>query len=244
MIKLHIDTREKKLFNDINSRDLDIYKDKIEILSTNLELGDIVLTIENNKNLYFERKTLSDLNSSITDGRYKEQKKRLLSNIDCNNITYIIEGDTINKSLLRNNSNISSIYFRTLYRDNIKLVFTNNCQETASFILSLCCNIIKNPDKYIKEENNDINNYLSDIKIKSRKIDNITPSNCYILQLSQIPTISYTIAKYIANIYNSMPILINTLNKCDSYEEQIKILIKIDKIGKEKAKKIIEYLII
>ena len=244
MVLIEIDTREKKIFNNFLSRNLDIYKQDIEIISKTLELSDIILNIESiNKKLYFERKTLQDLISSITDGRYKEQKKRLLSNIDNNNITYIIEGDTINKSFSRNNTNISSIYLRTLYRDNIKLIFTNNIEETVTFLLSLACNIIRYPDKY-KNINNDsnINNYLSDIKIKSKKIENITPNNCFLLQLSQIPTISYTISKYISNKYNSMPILINELQKIENYDNRIKELCTIEKIGIEKAKKILEYL--
>lgn len=243
MIEIEIDSREKYILNDFLSRDLDIYKDKIQIISKNLQLGDIVVIIKSiNKILYFERKTLADLTSSITDGRYKEQKKRLLSNIDNNYITYIIEGDTINKSLLRNNTNISSVYFRTLYRDNIKIIFTNNIQETVSFILSLVCNIIKSPDKYIYKIDNNIENYLSDVKIKSKKIENITPNNCYLLQLSQIPTISYIIAKNIYEKYISMPILINELQKIKNYDDRIKELCKIKKIGNEKAIKILKYL--
>ena len=243
MIKIEIDCREKYILKDLLSRDLDIYKDKIEIISKNLELGDMIIIIESiNKTLYFERKTLADLTSSITDGRYKEQKKRLLSNIDPNNITYIIEGDTINKSLLRNNTSIQSVYFRTLYRDNIKIIFTNNIQETVTFILSFVCNIIKCPDKYINNIDNNIDNYLSNVKIKSKKIENITPDNCYLLQLSQIPTISFIISKYISEKYSSMPILINELQKIEDYNNKIKELCKIQKIGKEKAIKILKFL--
>jgi ERCC4-type nuclease len=243
MIIIEIDCREKYILKDLLSRDLDIYKDKIEIISKNLELGDMIIIIESiNKTLYFERKTLADLTSSITDGRYKEQKKRLLSNIDPNNITYIIEGDTINKSLLRNNTSIQSVYFRTLYRDNIKIIFTNNIQETVTFILSFVCNIIKCPDKYINNIDNNIDNYLSNVKIKSKKIENITPDNCYLLQLSQIPTISFIISKYISEKYSSMPILINELQKIEDYNNKIKELCKIQKIGKEKAIKILKFL--
>ena len=243
MIIIEIDCREKYILKDLLSRDLDIYKDKIEIISKNLELGDMIIIIESiNKTFYFERKTLADLTSSITDGRYKEQKKRLLSNIDSNYITYIIEGDTINKSLLRNNISISSVYLRTLYRDNIKIIFTNNIQETVTFILSLICNIIKCPDKYINNTDNNIDNYLSNVKIKSKKIENITPDNCFLLQLSQIPTISYIISKYIFEKYNSMPTLINELQKIQDYNDRIKELCKIQKIGNEKAIKILKFL--
>jgi len=247
MIKIEIDYREKNILKDFLSRDLDIYKDKIEIISKNLELGDIIIIIESiNKTFYFERKTLSDLTSSITDGRYKEQKIRLLANIDPNYITYIIEGDTINKSLLRNNKSIPSIYFRTLYRDNIKIIYTNNIQETVTFILSLVCNIIKCPEKYINNidnnVDNNVDNYLSNVKIKSKKIENITPENCFLLQLSQIPTISYIISKHISEKYNSMPTLINELQKIEHYNDKIKELCKIQKIGNEKAIKILKFL--
>jgi ERCC4-type nuclease len=239
MIFINIDTREKNLYNNIINRDLDKYKSFISVEFKTLNLGDIEIITDSN-NFIIERKTLSDLNSSIIDGRYKEQKLRLLSNYNHNNITYIIEGDTIIKSLLKDNKKISSAYFSILYRDNIKLIFTNNIDETATFILSLCCKIIDNPDKYKKNENEI--NYIENVKIKQKKIENITPDICFIMQLSQIPTISHTIAKNIANKYNNFKILITEIDKIDSYDNKIKLLTNIDKIGTEKAKKILEYL--
>jgi ERCC4-type nuclease len=239
MITINIDTREKNLYNNIINRDLDKYKSFIDIRFKTLNLGDIEIITDFN-NFIIERKTLSDLNSSIIDGRYKEQKLRLLSNYNSNNITYIIEGDTIIKSLLKDNKKISSAYFSLLYRDNIKLIFTNNIDETATFILSLCCKIIDNPDKY-KKTDSEIN-YIENIKIKQKKIENITPEICFIMQLSQIPTISHTIAKNIANKYNNFKVLITEIDKMDSYNNKIKLLTNIDKIGIEKAKKILEYL--
>lgn len=239
MITINIDTREKNLYNNIINRDLDKYKSFIDIGFKTLNLGDIEIITDFN-NFIIERKTLSDLNSSIIDGRYKEQKLRLLSNYNSNNITYIIEGDTIIKSLLKDNKKISSAYFSLLYRDNIKLIFTNNIDETATFILSLCCKIIDNPDKYKKTESEI--NYIENVKIKQKKIENITPEICFIMQLSQIPTISHTIAKNIANKYNNFKVLITEIDKMDSYNNKIKLLTNIDKIGIEKAKKILEYL--
>ena len=129
MINLIIDNRESVLYNNIIERDLDKYKDFINIDKKNLELGDIEININNidyTNTLIFERKTLSDLNSSINDGRYKEQKNRLLSSYSNNAITYIIEGDDIHKSINRNDKKISSAYINTLYRDNIKIIFNKN----------------------------------------------------------------------------------------------------------------------
>lgn len=193
MIKLIIDSREKNLYNNIKERDLDIYKNNINIEYLSLELGDIKIIIYDNdeiiRELVFERKTLNDLNSSLYDGRYKEQKNRLLSNIAINNLTYIIEGDTISKSINRNSKNISSVYIHTLYRDDIRIIFTDNLFETTNFILTLCSKIIDKPENFYNSNKN--TDYLNCIKIKSKKIENITPDNCFILQLIILLVIFY-----------------------------------------------------
>ena len=244
MINLIIDNRESVLYNNIIERDLDKYKDFINIDKKNLELGDIEININNidyTNTLIFERKTLSDLNSSINDGRYKEQKNRLLSSYSNNAITYIIEGDDIHKSINRNDKKISSAYINTLYRDNIKIIFNKNIFETVNFILTLCSKIIDKPETFNNNINKNID-YLDTVKIKSKKINNITPDNCFILQLSQIPTISNIISKNIVEIYPDIRTLIQELDYCNNYESQVKLLSKINKVGKEKAKKILEYM--
>lgn len=244
MLNLIIDSREKTLFNSIIERDLDIYIKDINIQNTNLELGDIKIIINNDiyRELVFERKTLNDLISSIYDGRYKEQKTRLLSNFHSYNITYIIEGDDISKSIDRNNNNISSAYMNMLYRDNIHLIFTKNIFETTNFILSLCSKIIDKPSNYINCNMDNNFEYTDCIKIKSKKIDNITPDNCFILQLSQIPNISNIIAKNITNIFPNIKELIKELDKYDNENDKIKVLSSIDKVGIKKAKNILKYM--
>jgi ERCC4-type nuclease len=244
MLNLIIDSREKTLFNSIMERDLDIYIKDITIQNTNLELGDIKIIINNDiyRELIFERKTLNDLISSIHDGRYKEQKTRLLSNFYSYNITYIIEGDDISKSIDRNNKKISSAYMNMLYRDNIHLIFTKNIFETTNFILSLCSKIIDKPSNYINNNMDNNFKYTDCIKIKSKKNDNITPDNCFILQLSQIPNISNIIAKNITNIFPNIRELIKELDKYDNENDKIKVLSSIDKVGIKKAKNILKYM--
>jgi ERCC4-type nuclease len=100
-----IDIREDSLYNDIFDRDLDIYKDKIDITKAPLDLGDI--HIKYNDILYiFERKTVKDLISSIHDGRYREQKARMLSIYNTIQLSYIIEEDDVISSKIY--SNVSS----------------------------------------------------------------------------------------------------------------------------------------
>ena len=238
-----IDVRETNIYNDIVSRDLDNYRDKIQIISENLMLGDIHITYKT-LNYIFERKTLQDLQSSIVDGRYKEQKARLLSNTSQKYITYIIEGDNILSSNMysKNKSMIQGAYLHTMFRDNIRIIYTKNIEETATLILLLSTKIIDKPDKFLHEEYTADKCYTDFVKLKKKKIDNIDAKSCFIMQLSQIPMISNVIAKNIHLTYTSMGTLVKSLDKFETVEEKIKELCKIDGVGKEKAASIVKYI--
>jgi len=236
MIDIIIDNREGKLLNILLERDLDIYKDKINITKEQLENGDIHIKFDDILFIY-ERKTINDLISSVKDGRYNEQKYRLLSNFE--NINYIIEGDDITSSKnLHNQKMLTSIYYHSIYRDNINIFFTKNTEETATLILLLATKISEAPDKF-KKTNEKKEDYIDICKIKSKKSSNIDKDTCYLLQLSQIPGISKEIAKNIKDTYPSLNDLIKILNITDN---KIELLTKIPNVGKVKAERIIEYL--
>jgi hypothetical protein len=234
-MEIIIDSRETLLFNSIIARDLDKYKDKIKISKEQLELGDIIIKF-NDIIFVYERKTVRDLLSSIKDGRYNEQKLRLLSNH--NNINYIIEGDDIISSKNGHNQNLlSSIYLHSIYRDKINIFFTKTIEETATFILILATKIFDSPNNFNSTAENS-QSYIDNIKIKSKKIDNLDKDTCYLLQLSQIPNISKEIAKKIKEKYPTLRTLIKALDDADN---KMGLLLEIDKIGEFKAKKILEY---
>jgi len=233
-LKIIIDSRETQLYNILIERDLDKYS--IDISKEQLELGDIRI-ISDNIDFIYERKTMNDLLLSIKDGRYKEQKHRLLSNHK--NINYIIEGsDIISSNNHHSQSILTSVYYHSMYRDDIKLLFTKNINDTATLLLLISTKIIDNPSKFIKTDEN--KEYIDVCKIKSKKIENIDKETCYLLQLSQIPGISKQIAKNIKDIYPTLNILLKKINESENPTE---LLIKIPNIGKQKAAKIIEYLI-
>ena len=242
-ILITIDAREVSLYNDIIDRDLDNYKDKIQIISENLLLGDIHIKYKNITHI-FERKTLQDLQASILDGRYKEQKARLLSNVSQKYITYIIEGDNILSSSTydKYKSMIQSAYLHTLFRDNIRILYTKNIMETTTLILLITTKILDKPDKFLYEEYTADKCYTDFIKLKKKKIDNIDAKSCFIMQLSQIPMISNVIAKNIYSKYSSMGNLVKLLDVFETSELKIKELCKIDGVGKEKASLIVKYI--
>ena len=249
-LEVILDNREHSLITEILSRDLDKYKEYIDIKKEQLDLADVQIKY---KNIFyvFERKTPTDLISSIKDGRYKEQKTRLLSNVPISNITYIIEGDTVVSHNKYNANILHGSYLHTMFRDNIRIIYTKNISETASFIMILCGKLLDNPDKFLNSSRVDIDidnnqrSYIDCLKLKQKKIDNIDINTCYIMQLSQIPNISSVIAKNIAAIYPTYRELIYALDNIKDEEnnkKRVMLLTSIPKIGKEKALSILKFL--
>ena len=85
-IELVIDNRERKLIAELT--------DNIEFTTEDLSIGDILFREGGETVLIIERKTVQDLKASITDGRAREQKARLLgSGTQVERIMYLIEGN-------------------------------------------------------------------------------------------------------------------------------------------------------
>lgn len=199
MIDIIIDNRENKLiqlFENNNNK----------IIKQNLEIGDIIFNYDNNPLIIIERKTLSDLCASIKDGRYKEQKMRMINNYqNCKKI-YLIEniGEfNLSKSIL-----LSSKINCTL-RDNISVLESNSLENTYEIIMKIFNNI----PKYIEQllnKNIIKEDYVN--CIQSNKKANLTKENIEILQLCVIPGVSKNIAKIILNYYGSLMILYNNIN--------------------------------
>lgn len=222
----------------------------------NLEIGDIIFKLNNEIVLIIERKTISDLYGSIKDGRYKEQKLRLLSNFSKDKIIYLIENNIENH---KNDFNIDIVYgsiINMLIRDNIKILKTNNIEETIKFIQILIKRL--ETKSYIFNINIDnINNssnidYVNTIKLQKKK--NLTPEKCQTIQLAQIPGVSINCSKTILEQYKSIPNLVLEYNKFEDINNKELLLSNLEiktnndkknkKIGKVVSKRIYEYLFI
>ena len=140
---VHIDFREKELY-DILSKTADL---PFTVASQNLEVGDIMITTDGDQPLLvLERKTLSDLATSNRDGRYREQRARLLSVKGQGiSIAYIIEiGQGWSNDLNRIwpgkviESTLYSIIIRLQLRYGISVLQTKDTMSTISLIRQLC----------------------------------------------------------------------------------------------------------
>ena len=224
---IKIDYREKELEKLIlNYKNNNNKYENIIIKNENLHLGDIILC-DNDENevVIIERKTLKDLASSICDGRYKDQSKRLDSyNIHNHNIYYLIEGNISNFKPFTKTRNIitSDILLSTFTSiSNIKgfsLYKSENLEESSRWILQMMFKINKEKyNNYFKNNsktdtsNNIIQNTDYIPLINKKKSNNITVKNIDIIILSQIPKVSTITAKTIINEYETLCNLIDNM---------------------------------
>jgi len=194
-----IDIRENKL--------IDLFqKNNIEFVKKQLEIGDIILEKNDEINLLIERKTIQDLISSIKDGRYKEQKTRILSKINIDNVLYLIEGRVDN--LKFDEKVVFGSITNMIFRDNIKLINTGNIKQSYDLILNL-------KKKFIEGTFEAKQNLNYNECIKLNKKENITNELFNIQVLSNIPGVSIKMAEVILQEVKSIKELIIKYNNTD-----------------------------
>ena len=246
-MKLLIDYREHDLINE-----LDIQKKNNSNFSTieyeirNLDIGDILIENEDKTYIIIERKTISDLASSIQDGRYTEQSARLFScNLHHHQIYYLIEGNIVNYnskfSKINNYTLLSSIISLT-HSKGFSIYKSTGITESAMWILQMIHKLSKKDTipYYNNKETQKENEYVDCIKIKKK--DNITKENISIIMLSQIPQVSIQTSKIIFERYKNIDTLIHSLKEDPRCLDCIQTEKK-RKINKTTINNILEYLI-
>jgi len=150
-MKIKIDNREHELIRmckyylSISP----IYKD-IDIVVEVLPLGDVIICDDKEDKLIIERKSLSDLSSSIKDGRYDEQSYRLNGlNHHNHNIIYMIEGDMNRLNLFKDRIDKTTLYSAMLslnYYKGFSVLRSSNTDESALIICNMAYKIKKSDE--------------------------------------------------------------------------------------------------
>lgn len=190
-IKLIIDNREHALIELLAEMNIDFSTDQLDI-------GDVIVQKGNDTLVVFERKSLSDLKSSIVDGRYREQKSRLLSTHSRDTIVYLIEGEFARKYSKKVDgmpiSTLIGAMINSQHRDGIKVYRTGSVQETAEYI-ALFVHKCKNGECVLDFTPKSDAQYAS--TFKKQKKANVTSSIVAIQTLSSIPRVSEEMAEAI-----------------------------------------------
>jgi ERCC4-type nuclease len=242
-----LDFREIELKNSIeNLIKTNTAFQNIQLKIENLHIGDIIIEIDSKPFIIIERKQISDLLSSLKDGRYTEQSFRLNNSAHHNhNIMYLIEGN-INKFNKHKNIIYSSILSLNFYK-GFSVINTISIDETAFFICNSILKIIKNnkdnklpfysnTNTMINEnalncQSENIETQISSsttdkdyVKaIKTIKKNNINTNNISEIMLCQIPSVSPNVALIIMKEFNNIYNLINCLKQNIHCLDKIKI---------------------
>lgn len=224
-MNIEIDYREKYLIELFEKK----WDNKnIEYNIKTLDIGDIIIKDEGDNVIYIiERKTTDDLACSIMDGRYKEQKQRLLSNYSPDNIIYIVEGDNKPYSKKIPYKTIMSSIISMNLRDKINVLRTKTLEETYINILLIVDKLISKKI-VIGEDMLNIEDKTADNMIKVKKKDNMNENIYFLTILSQIPGCSITTAKKIQEEASSI------INLYELYKNDNMDIIKNIKVGKKK----------
>jgi ERCC4-type nuclease len=217
MIQLVIDHREGKLKTLCQEQTVNLglknmlqeYTD--DIVYENLQSGDIVILNDNAPVLIFERKTLSDVIASVKDGRYKNQKIKLLSQYQASQIYYIIEGYSCFRDC---DEMIKGVLINTMLRDKIGIFFTKTQEDTLELVLNIYKRYRADPNKYNGTVKLDVND-----KQVSKPSRCCNKNETYINILCQVPGISKKTALAIAEKYPSLNSLYEENNKLNNDEK-------------------------
>lgn len=243
MMIVKIDTRERELIKKCEDLLVAVpaFKD-LKIVVEPLPLGDIIINNGKIDNIIVERKSLSDLASSIKDGRYEEQSYRLSGLPHHNhNIVYLIEGDLAKFNSFKERIDKQTLYsamFSINYYKGFSLMRSTSMDETAFIVCNMAYKIGKDPNKapYFSQKAIHSESELlepstsvpSDIEpsvssnslskdycsvIKKVKKDNITEENIGEIMLCQIPGISSVTALTIMEKYKYLPNLVKCLQE-------------------------------
>ena len=176
-----------------------------------LDVGDVWICREEDAPEYvIERKTVADLDSSYKDGRYKDQKMRLI-NCTAPMVVLMVEGysgdrckDAVGKKRLL------STFTHCLFRDSISVYHTTCLQDSYEWIdwtaREFCKGKLKHEEGHMKRTK-----YTDAIK-SSRKA-NMTPDKALEMQLSTIPGVTTKAARVVASKYPTM------MDLCKAYED-------------------------
>lgn len=235
-MQLQIDLREPKTLVAYIKSLNESAKNKVTIIQKNLDIGDFVFYDEKNERtlLIIERKSLSDLESSIKDGRYNEQSFRLNETLIHNhNIIYLLEGAIINYKNTFFRNTLYSTLFSLNYYKGFSVINSLNQIETGDLLLAFAsklirenkpgfyCDLSNNVENNIINNNNtshDNTNYIDNVKVSKKS--HVNSDNIFQLMLMQIPGISAASAQALANEFKNIEDLIISLK--DEKNERIK----------------------
>lgn len=248
---LYIDYRESWFINKIrnvtnNAIDatakmfnVTIGKVDVECMICNLEVGDFIIgnSLDSDIQLVIERKTYADLSSSITDGRFRQQKERLVSSThDPGKVMYVLEGSK--KSVSSRSAIINGAILNMILKHQFKVLATDSTNDTFDNIVAIYKKIVSG-EMTTGPTTNPTSMTCPPVKLISKK--EAVGNNIFATQLTAITGVSYKIALCITQKYKNGGELFGAYTSCEGIKENMLADIQVTntrKLGKALSAKI------
>jgi ERCC4-type nuclease len=162
-----------------------------------LDVGDIAILTESSS-FVIERKSWSDFQASICDGRWEEQKKRMLQGDTGSRFAYIIEGNVPpweSGAMRMQTASLWGALVKTQVRDGIFVFHTADKESTSKFIQYLYKQI--STGGFAPKP---VDNVVAGVN--KRKRDNLSePRDVMIAMLTILPGMSKGKAEAVVKVY-------------------------------------------
>lgn len=195
----------------------------VEHTVKSLPLGDII--IENNGvTAIVERKRTDDFAASITDGRFREQKARLMASGAI--VIYLMEGTLYGQS--KPPETLSSAIWNTMLRDKLFVIQTRGIEDTSLHLQQLA--------KKVGRDIKGSTGMTSLLSKRKRKVE-----NAWQLMLMAVPSVSERVASVLVAEYPNLTSLQQQLRQ--NPDQLRKLVVGKRNIGKKTIANLKQYLI-
>ena len=138
-MKIIVDVRETALFAALS--------DLSGVEKAALPIGDVAFFIESDPCVILERKSVEDLAASHRDGRYKEQRARLLGERGKGiAIGYLLEVPTFISSSRFSDADLKNAILRLQFRYTIPVIQSASIADSASYIKAIVAALSRDPE--------------------------------------------------------------------------------------------------
>jgi len=196
-----LDTRESELIT--------LLKD---VTVKALPVGDIWIGMEEEKmvegGLVIERKSIRDLEASILDGRYREQRGRILAFCEENKTQpmYILEGSLSSSTGRLQKSALMKFVERLVLHYQIPVIQTSSVQETAELIQTLMEQWKEDPTR-LRQTTERIK--MTDGIHVQKKVNAADPKQFAIACLAQCPGVSVKMSEALITHFGSLRVIMD-----------------------------------
>ena len=205
-----------------------------EAQTLQLPVGDIWIGKDQPGGLVIERKTTADFGASILDGRYREQRTRLLAYCQEKQARplYIIEQGLKGRTRTLQPQALQKMLNRLMLRYGVAVWLTDSLQDTVTAIKILEAQLLDDPKVFIAETLS-----YTDVMHTNKKDNTGDPKVFAIACLQQCPGVSVKAASALIETFGSLK---NIMDQDVSALEEVKVGTR--RFGPAASKKLIALL--